>query len=161
MAKQQLPSDTLTRPVRRAPLIAGGILAVALIVGAGFGAHALTLTTATAAAAPTATASATAAPLTAADLISVQAAVDAQQATLAAAQQAAAAALAAQQAAAAQAAHVAAQKQAAAKTTTTAPTRNLPSGAVMPDVPGTNQPDTTACASSAGTTNASGVAVCY
>jgi PKD repeat protein len=35
-----------------------------------------------------------------------------------------------------------------------------PPGAVMPKIPGTDQPDTSACASSTGTTNSNGQAVC-
>jgi len=65
---------------------------------------------------------------------------------------AAAAELAAQQAAAAQAAVQAAE---AAKDHHTASTNDqgLPAGAVPPDVPGTDEPDSTACASSALTWN--------
>lgn len=89
-----------------------------------------------------------------------QAARDAEAARVAAEQAAAAEAarVAAEQAAQQQAA--AASRQAATQRSVAAGDGKLPAGAVVPSIPGTTSPDTTACASASASNNAQGVPVC-
>jgi len=157
MKTKKLPSETLAHPVRRVPWIVGGVLAAAAIVSAvTFGPAVAAQLGAFPSPSPSVTVAQDTGPtFTASELASIQAAADAQQATIAAGE--AAAVKAAADAAAAQ---VAAQQAASRAAASQSNTGGLPAGAIVPSIPGTTSPDTTKCASGSASNNASGVAVC-